>query len=47
MAKVLGADIGRVGRHAFDVVKPEGWVPPDLSDIVAVKSHEDAGNIKP
>ena len=38
MAKKTAAELGIVGRHATDVVKPAGWLPPDLSDLVASKS---------
>lgn len=34
MAKVTAAELGIPGRHATDVVKPAGWLPPDLSDLV-------------
>lgn len=28
---------GKYGQIGTDIVKPKGWVPPDLSDIVEVK----------
>lgn len=34
MAKIAVRNTKREGRHAFDVVKPEGWTPADLSDLV-------------
>ena len=36
MAKISAKDAGVTGRHAFDVVKPAGWTPPDHSDLVAL-----------
>jgi predicted HAD superfamily Cof-like phosphohydrolase len=35
MAKISAKDAGIAGRHPLDVVKPEGWTAPDLSDLVA------------
>jgi predicted HAD superfamily Cof-like phosphohydrolase len=36
MAKISAKDAGITGRHPLDVVKPVGWTPPDLSDLVRV-----------
>jgi predicted HAD superfamily Cof-like phosphohydrolase/thymidylate kinase len=35
MAKIAVRNTSREGRHAFDVVKPEGWSPASLADLVA------------
>lgn len=36
MAKISAKDAGVTGRHAFDVVKPEGWTPPSHADLVTL-----------
>lgn len=38
-AKEVGANKKR-GSFAIDLVKPEGWVAPDLSDLVAPKPKQ-------
>lgn len=42
MKKRLSAP-GDDARHASDVVKPDGWIPPALDDLV----KEDAKNVEP
>jgi len=36
------AKVGPRGNYEFDVIKPEGWVPPSHTDLVRDNAHEDA-----
>lgn len=44
MAKVAVRNTTGTGRHVTDVVKPEGWTPPDLSDLVDPDRAPPIGN---
>lgn len=36
MKKIAVKNTDQGGRHATDVVKPEGWTPPDLGDLALI-----------
>jgi predicted HAD superfamily Cof-like phosphohydrolase len=41
MKKIAVQYSGQDGRHSTDVVKPEGWTPPDLSDLAILGRYRD------
>ncbi len=44
--KVVGPNQKR-GAFELDLIKPEGWVPPDLSDLVVSTESQDATQFPP